>query len=297
VRMRSKRLLATAALAATAMVCAVGTTSLPAVASTTAATAAAENTPQPGGPLVVPSSSGITSDVSTTTTVSLNWSGYAVSGKKTYSDVTSSWVVPTVTCTGQPDQWSSEWVGLDGYNDQTVEQDGTDAYCAGPSDTTPKYFAWYEMFPAGSVNLFAVHPGDIIDATVTYSDSTTDYTLTVTDLSTGKSGTDTATCSSCERASAEWIIERPALCNDAFTKCFITQLADFGSTTMSGDEAQVDGAALKGVGGFNNDAIDIVNPDANGDGGFYSLDTVSPVSGKSFTATWTEPGTTVPITL
>ena len=66
---------------------------------------------------------------------------------------------------------------------------------------------------------------------------------------------------------------------------------------MTGDEAQVDGGKLKGVGAFNNIAIDIVNPDANGDGGFYSLDTVGPVSGKSFTATWQEPGTTVPISL
>ncbi len=47
--MRWKRLLTTAALTATAMVCAVGATSLPAAASTTA-----ENTPMPGGPLVHP---------------------------------------------------------------------------------------------------------------------------------------------------------------------------------------------------------------------------------------------------
>jgi len=30
------------------------------------------------------------------------------------------------------------------------------------------------MFPAGSVNVFAVHPDDIIDASVSYSDSTAD---------------------------------------------------------------------------------------------------------------------------
>jgi hypothetical protein len=294
--MRSKRFLTVAALIATAMACTVGASSLPAAASTTAARTTAENTPLPGGPLVH-ASSDISSDVSTTTTISENWSGYAVAGKKTYSYVTSSWVVPTVTCPGVADQWSSEWVGLDGYNDQTVEQDGTDAWCGGASDTTPKYEAWYEMFPAGSVNLFAVHPGDIIDATVSYSDSTGAFTLTVSDLSTGKSGTDSATCSTCARASAEWIIERPALCNNALTKCFITELADFGTSTMSGDEASVDGGSVKGVGSFNNDAIDIVNPDANGDGGFYSLDTVGAVSGKSFTATWQEPGTIIPISL
>ena len=288
--MRSKRLLATAALTVTAMICAVGATSLPAVASTT------ENTPLPGGPLIHPSSSD-SSHASTTTTISLNWSGYAVAGSKPYSYVHSTFVEPTITCPGVADQWTSDWVGLDGYNDQTVEQDGTFAWCGGANDTTPKYEAWYEMFPAGSVSVFAVHPGDIIDASVSYSDSTTDFTLTVSDLSTGKTATDTATCSSCERASAEWIIERPALCNNALTKCFITELADFGTSTMTGDEAQVDGGNVKGVGAFNNYAIDIVNPDANGDGGVYSLDTVGPVSGKSFTATWQEPGTTVPISL
>jgi len=290
--MRSKRLLATAALTVTAMVCAVGATSWPAAASTTA-----ENTPLPGGPLIHPSSSGTSSDVSTTTTISLNWSGYAVTGHKPYTYVHSTFVEPTITCPGVADQWTTNWVGLDGYSDQTVEQDGTAAWCGGADDTTPKYEAWYEMYPAGSVNMFAVHPGDIIDASVSYSDSAGDFSLTVSDLSTGKTATDAATCSSCERTSAEWIIERPALCNNALTKCFITELADFGTSTMSGDEAQVEGGNVKGVGAFNNDAIDIVNPDANADGGFYSLDTVGPVSGKSFTATWQEPGATVPISL
>jgi peptidase A4-like protein len=295
--MRSKRLLVTAALTATAMVCAVSVTNLPASASTTTAIPAADNTPQPGGPLVVPSSSGISSDATTATTISENWSGYAVAGKKQYNYVTSTFTVPAVTCTGVADQWTSNWVGLDGFNDQTVEQDGTTEWCGGAGDTTAKYAAWYEMFPADSVNVFTVHPGDIIQATVSYSDSTSEFTLTVSDLSTGKSATDTAACSTCERASAEWIIERPALCNNAGTKCFITELADFGSSVLTGDEAQVDGGTLKGVGAFNNTAIDIVNPDANGDGGFYSLDTVGPISGKSFTTTWDEPGTIIPITL
>ena len=289
--MRSKRLLATAALTVTATVCAVGTTSLPAAASTTA-----ENTPLPGGPLIH-SSSATSSDASTTTTISLNWSGYAVTGKKPYTYVHSTFVQPTITCPGVADQYTSNWVGLDGYNDQTVEQDGTAAWCGGANDTTPKYEAWYEMYPANSVNVFAVHPGDIIDASVSYSDSAGDFSLTVSDLSTGKTATDTAACADCARASAEWIIERPALCNNAGTKCYITELADFGTSAMTGDEAQVTGGAVKGVGAFNNYAIDIVNPDANGDGGFYSLDTVGPLSGKSFTTTWQEPGTTIPISL
>jgi hypothetical protein len=296
--MRSKRFFVTAALTATAMVCAVGVTGLPATASTTATIPAADTAAsQPGGPMVVPTSSGITANVSTTVTISENWSGYAVAGNKQYNYVHSTFVEPTITCPGVADQWSSNWVGLDGYNDQTVEQDGTAAWCGGTDHTTAKYEAWYEMFPANSVNVFAVHPGDIIDTSVSYSDTTSEFSLTVSDLTTGKTATTSAACSTCERASAEWIIERPALCNAAETKCFITELADFGTSTMGGDEASVDGGAVKGVGAFNNDAIDIVNPDANGDGGFYSLDTVGPVSGKSFTTTWQEPGTTIPISL
>jgi hypothetical protein len=198
--MRSNRLLAAAALTATALACAVGLTGLPAAASTTAASATTENTPQPGGPLVHPSSS-ITSQVATTTvTISENWSGYAVAGKKPYTYVHSTFVEPTITCPGVADQWTSNWVGLDGYNDQTVEQDGTAAWCGGTGHTTPKYEAWYEMFPANSVNVFAVHPGDIIDASVTYSTTTSDFSLTITDLSTGKTATDTAACSNCARA-------------------------------------------------------------------------------------------------
>jgi hypothetical protein len=294
--MRSKRLLATAALTVTALGCAVGVTSLPAAASTSATIPAADNTPQPGGPLVQPSSN-ISAQVSTTVTISENWSGYAVAGKKQYNYVHSTFVQPAISCTGVADQWTSDWVGLDGYNDQTVEQDGTFAWCGGSGNTTPKYQAWFEMYPAGSVSVFNVHPGDVIDSSVTYSDSTGEFSLTVSDLTTGKTATDSAACSTCERASAEWIIERPALCNAAFTKCFITELADFGSSTMGGDEAQVDGGAVKGLGSFNNFAIDLINPDANGDGGFYTLDTVGAVSGKSFTAIWQEPGTIIPISL
>ena len=290
--MLSKRLLATAALAVAAALGAAGATSLPAAASTTV-----ENTPLPGGPLVHASSGGVTSATSTTPTISLNWSGYAVTGKKAYNYVHSTFVQPAITCTGVKNQYTSNWVGLDGYNDATVEQDGTFAWCGGADGTTPKYQAWYEMYPAGSVGVFNVHPGDVIDTSVSYSDSTSDFSLTVSDLTTGKTKTDVEPCASCERSSAEWIIERPALCNNALTKCFITELADFGNSTMGGDEAQTDGGNLKGVGAFNNYAIDIVNPDANGDGGFYSLDTVGPVSGKSFTATWDEPGTEVPISL
>jgi hypothetical protein len=224
-------------------------------------------------------------------TVSLNWSGYAVTSNKLFTYVHTTFVEPTITCTGVADQWTSNWSGLDGYNSDTVEQDGTFAHCGGSGNTTPKYEAWYELYPAASVNVFAVHAGDIIDSSVSYANG--EFTLTISDLSTGKTSGTTATCASCARTSAEWIVERPELCNNAGTKCFLTELADFGTTTMSGDEAQLTGGSVKGVGGFNNIPIDMVDPVSGG--GFISLDTVGAVSGKSFTATWDRSGNTYPI--
>jgi hypothetical protein len=289
VGLRTKRIFTTA-LAAAALTGAACLTGMTGTASAAVAgIPAADSIAHPGGPLISASSAG----GSGATTVSLNWSGYAVTSKKLFTYVHTTFVQPAITCTGQPDQWTSNWSGLDGYTSDTVEQDGTFAHCGGSGNTTPKYEAWYELFPANSVNVFAVHAGDIIDSSVTYSTTTSEFTLTISDLSTGKSSSTSATCATCARTSAEWIVERPELCNNAGTNCFLTELADYGTTTMSGDEAQLTGGNTKGVGGFNNIPIDMVDPVSGG--GFISLDTVGAVTAKSFTATWDRSGNIFPI--
>jgi hypothetical protein len=282
--MLTKRLCATVFTAA-ALLSASVIAALPGAASA----ATSGTVPVPGGPIVRAAASGNSS----IPTDSLNWSGYAATSGKKFNYVHSTFVQPAITCPGVKNEWTSNWVGLDGFNDATVEQDGTFAHCGGPQSTTPVYKAWYEMYPAGSVNVFSVHPGDVIDTAVSYAGG--QFTLTVSDLTTGKTATNVAACASCQRASAEWIIERPALCNNALTKCFIARLADFGTSTLGGTEARVDGGTTKGIAGFTNYPIDMVNPLASG--GFISLDTVGPLSGKTFTATWDRSGSTVPITL
>ena len=100
------------------------------------------------------------------------------------------------------------------------------------------------------------------------------------------------------RASAEWIVERPALCNNSLTKCFITPLANFGLATMGGAKATVQGGTARGINSFtNNFPIDIVQPLKNG--GFISLDEVSGVdtSNQSFQVLWERSGSPVPIKL
>ena len=243
---------------------------------------------QPGGPIVrtsVPGNSGLP-------TISENWSGYAATSPKKFTFVNSTFTQPKITCPGVKNQWTSNWVGLDGFTDQTVEQDGTFAMCGGANSKTPVYTAWYELFPAGSVSVFSVKAGDKMNVSVRFASGK--FTLTVADLTSGKKVVHTATCTTCTRASAEWIIERPALCSSS-TNCFLTELADFHSATMSTDEAQVSGGAVSSIAKFDNIPIDMIDPIKSG--GFESLATVAPLKSDAFTGTWDRTGTTTPITL
>jgi Peptidase A4 family len=245
----------------------------------------------PGGPIIRASGGN-----STVPTISLNWSGYAAttSSTSTFSYVGSKFVQPKIKCHGVRDQFTSEWVGLDGFTNSTVEQDGTAAWCGGKHGTVAHYEAWYELFPAASVNVFRVRPGDRISALVNYSGGV--FTLTIADLTTHKSKTHTATCAACKRSSAEWIIERPALCNSKETKCFLTELADFRKTKMSDDVAAVNGGAAQGISSFVNTPVYMIGLLKKG---FISLDTVNPLNsaGDAFTANWDRSGSLVRIKL
>jgi len=127
---------------------------------------AAGGAPLPGGLPIIRDQGATAGRAAGLPTTSINWSGYAVTAQAPFTDVSATWVQPAITCSGNEKYViTSNWVGLDGFTDQTVEQDGTDAKCFAASDT-PKYQAWYEMYPAGSVNVFGVQPGDTISASV-----------------------------------------------------------------------------------------------------------------------------------
>jgi hypothetical protein len=123
--------------------------------------------------------------------------------------VTATWKVPAVSCAATILQAAAEWVGLDGWYDNTVEQGGTEAFCSG---RTPQYSAWWEMYPTNQMTqLFAVLPGDAVSASVTYRTGL--FTIVVSDLTSGRASIVAERCAPtliCSRSSADWIAEAPA---------------------------------------------------------------------------------------
>src|SRR5947209_4750582 len=194
---------------------------------------------------------------------SSNWSGYsAINGR--YTTVSASWKQPTASCTSQT-TYSSFWVGLDGDGSNTVEQTGTSADCSG---WTPRYYAWYEMYPKFPVNLsLAVQPGDSMSASVT-TDGRGKFTLHIQDNSSGDYVT-TQTLKRARLASAEVIAEAPSGSGG------VLPLTNFGTASFSA--ATVNGQA---IGSFNPDRIDMV---ANG----VTKATTSALSGgTAFSVAW-----------
>ncbi|MGH9017901.1 MAG: G1 family glutamic endopeptidase [Acidimicrobiales bacterium] len=148
-----------------------------------------------------------------------NWSGYVAyeSGNDAgFDQVSAQWVEPAVTCP-KKNAWTLFWVGFDGWPagqpsmDESVEQGGTSAQCL---NGVPHYNAFYEMWPTTAVKMtIPVNAGDQIAASVTYS-AATNFTITVTDVTTGQTATNSGSCVgtglACARTSAEWVAESPS---------------------------------------------------------------------------------------
>jgi hypothetical protein len=201
------------------------------------------------------------------TVTSTNWSGYAVHSG-TYTSVSASWVEPTGHCPSSGSQYSSFWIGLDGYSSRSVEQTGSEVDC---HSGTPKYYAWYEMYPKGSVNLHdPVKPGDQFTGSVTY-DGSGKFTLKLTDTTQGWTATENKTLTTAKRSSAEVIIEAP--CCTATGG--ILPLADFGTINLS--SSQVDGSS---IGSLNPTKIIMESKSTKEDSVSNLTD------GTNFSATW-----------
>jgi len=189
-----------------------------------------------------------------TSTTSDNWSGYVATNNivNSVTRVSGSWTVPTVArSTGNT--YSYDWVGIDGWGNQTVEQIGTaENFVNG----APSYYAWYEMWSDGKQQLpqvFAtVSPGDSVSAQVQYIASGAhagQFQLSFTDLTRPSSNFTTYQSSAAtqsplaQRSSAEWIAEAPGYPGSP------NPLANFGTVTFSNAQATINGVT-QSIGGF-----------------------------------------------
>ena len=152
---------------------------------------------------------------------SYNWGGYMVyNSSYSVSRVAGTWIVPTIagstltTCPDVQKTWDSNsvWVGIDGGETPTVEQTGTSSDCFYGQ---PSYYAWYEFYPAGSVQVpITVSPGDKITAVVLFTGNNATgvptFETTITDATTAAAFTSPKSAvPGALRESAEWIDESP----------------------------------------------------------------------------------------
>lgn len=221
------------------------------------------------------------------TATSSNWSGWAVQGSS-FTSAVASWTVATAVCTGlsrNTDEYTAQWVGIDGYGDNTVEQTGTLSWCSG---STPEYYAWYEFYPKAMYEILTVpvSPGNTISATVTYASS--EFTVTITNVTTGKSYSTSSKVSGAQRSSAEWIVEAPCCTNSGG----ILPLSDFGTayfgldwTGVTGTNYATDSANSGDIASFGSSGVNITKlPSSTSPQG--STCSALSTDGTSFSCTW-----------
>lgn len=222
-------------------------------------------------------------------TVSYNtiWAGYAVTGTE-FTYVQGSWIVTAVDCTKTPNTDSSEWVGIDGWSSNTVEQIGTDADCNGE---TPFYYVWYEFYPLNTVVIrdVSIAAGDKFSASVTYEGSN-EYLVALTNETTGQGFSKEVAFKGADgsgvppRNSAEWIEEMDG-----------NKLSDFGvdsfGTLFTGISTGVDEATDSSISGTIADFGSVVQKSISTQtGSSTGKDTAVPSAlasdGASFTVAW-----------
>jgi len=212
-------------------------------------------------------------------TNSSNWSGYVASGG-TFTSITGSWTQPSVSCSGKAAQYSTFWIGMDGFEPGDkghVEQVGTDSDCtAGDKKraSAAYYFAWWDIYPENFQTFPSsscpVSAGDSLTADVSVSNG--EVSFSISDSTQGWRCTASQTLSP-PALSAEWIVEAPTLSGTRV----VLPLANFGSVDFT--SATANSTQLSSL-----SSVAITMESAKG----ATKASVSPLGsdGQSFSVTW-----------
>jgi hypothetical protein len=250
------------------------------------------HTPQVGRMLLAPGASPRTVR-GTTKFDSTNWSGYAQSTTKkgTFTAAKDFWTVPTVNTSKSGDQFSSDWIGIDGFNNDTLVQDGTEADNIGG---TAHYDAWTEIIPASEVVItgLTIKPGNKMEGLVEETKAGT-WKMTVFDLTTGKSGGRTVKYTTAGE-SVEAIHERPEVGGSLATLATTNNVTlDPGSLSTAAPGTQtwkpllkvVSGATLNEIFMVANSGTPVIaspsGPDSDSDGFTVADGSKAPAPPKS----------------
>ncbi len=207
---------------------------------------------------------------------SSNWSGYAVTGS-TYNSITGSWVVPTVS-SPRGTEYSSCWIGIDGFNNSDLIQTGTEQDASSNGSTS--YSAWWEILPAAEtpISSMTIHPGDHMSASIVNNNNGT-WTITLNDNTTGQSFTTTQAYSG-PAQSAEWIMEAPTVGGRVATLAHYGQ-ATFDPGTVNGTNpgfTSSDGGVMIQ---HNKQVSTPSNPDSDTDGFNVAYGSTAPAAPQS----------------
>ncbi len=179
---------------------------------------------------------------------SKNWSGYALTGNA-FTQVTGTWRVPQVQVPRKrhyrKNTFSSSWVGIDGFGNSSLIQAGTEQDWV---NGKPFYQAWWEVLPAPEtpITSMTIRSGDEMRVAIT--GGTPDWTITVTDVTTGQSFTKFQAYSGPE-TSAEWIQEAPTIGRHVATLAPDTTVTFDGGTVNGANPDLINteaGAMFKG---------------------------------------------------
>jgi hypothetical protein len=167
-----------------------------------------------------------------------NWAGFVVFAPSApFTCVEGRWTEPKVVCSTPTWQAASFWVGLDGWNEEHLEQIGTEVQCF---HGRAEHFAWHEVLPRQTNSIrasLAVRAGDRIWARVLFTGGA--YTMTLANLTMHRSLTIREGNKGAPRASAEWIAESPS--SGCPARCRILLLPNFKRITFSGTFATAAG--------------------------------------------------------
>lgn len=163
---------------------------------------------------------------------SFNWSGYAqvATRRHTFTEVTDTVVVPTVTSSIAGTQVAADWVGIGGYNDGTLVQAGIQTTASTvDNQTTVSYDAWTEILPQAERPLsITVAAGDTVTITV-QEVATNSWLMQIQDGS--EVGSRTVTYKS-RGLSAEAIHERPCVASPCREINHLASLAQTSDVTF-----------------------------------------------------------------